>query len=405
MRRCLSLVILAVILVAAPILRAEQTRGTISYDIKDLAAAKERYKAGDPATVKAVKAICAEADKQLDMPPQSVMNKAFTAPSGNKHDYMSLSPYWWPDPAKPDGKPYIRKDGLVNPERAKYDLDALDKITKAADVLGLAYYLTGDEKYADKCAQIIRTWYIDPATRMTPSLQYAQFVPGYTETRPAGCIDANRMRSVIDADALLAGSPSWSEQDHQALQAWFKDFTQYLLSSPQGQKEMSQPNNHGTWLAVNLASYAMYLGDDEQAKQIIKDASTKRIASQIEPDGKQPHELARTKAFDYSRFNLEALGMLALYGERYNLDLWNFKTDDGRCLKVALDWLQPYASGVKKWEGSQIVDPKVVDAIRVYRWAANAYQDPSYEAVVKAVGDPKDTTTQRLELVYPRRSR
>jgi len=388
-----------VVLMGCGIARADAPN-TTTFNLKDLAAAKDRYKAGDPATVAAVKAIVKEADKQLDLPPQSVTNKEATPPSGNKHDYMSLSPYWWPDPNKPDGKPYIRKDGQINPERSKYDLDGLESMTHAADVLSLAYFLTGDEKYAEKCASLIRAWYLDPATKMNPSVEYAQFVPGYTETRPSGVIEGNRMRSVVDADALLTGSKSWSDDDHKQLQAWFKDFLKYLLTSPQGQKEMNQPNNHGTWFAVQAATYAMYLGDDEQAKQIIKDAYTKRIASQIEPDGKQPHELARTKAYDYSRFNLEALGCLALYGERYNLDLWSFKTDDGRSIAVALDWLAPYATGEKKWEGSQITPAKIVDTIRVYRWAGNAL-DPKYEAVVKAVGDPKDSTTQRVELVYP----
>ncbi len=41
----------------------------------------------------------------------SVMEKAFVPPSGNKHDYMSLAPYYWPDLSKPDSLPYIRRDG------------------------------------------------------------------------------------------------------------------------------------------------------------------------------------------------------------------------------------------------------------------------------------------------------
>ena len=97
----------------------------------------------------------------------------------------------------------------------------------------------------------MRAWFFDDATKMNPNVKYAQFVPGYDETRPSGCIEANRLRSVIDADGLITGSKSWSADDHQKLQAWFKDFMHYLQTSPQGQKEMSQGNNHGTWLAVN----------------------------------------------------------------------------------------------------------------------------------------------------------
>jgi hypothetical protein len=398
----LNLLAGCIVAFSAVMARAGNEPRTFSFEGKDVAAARQRLAAGDPKTKLAVKSIQSEADKALELPPQSVTAKQPTAPSGDKHDYMSLSPYWWPDPNKPDGVPYMRKDGLVNPERSKYDLDPLDKLTKAVDSLSIAYYMTGDEKYGEKCAQLIRVWFLDDATKMNPNVKYAQFVPGYDETRPSGCIEANRLRSVIDADGLITGSKSWSADDHQKLQAWFKDFMHYLQTSPQGQKEFNQPNNHGTWLAVNLATYAMYLSDDAQAKEIIISAGQKRIASQIQPDGQQPLELQRTKAFDYSRFNVEALGMLALYGQRFGIDLWNFKTDDGRSIRVALDWLLPYASGEKKWEGQQIVDAKKVDAIRVYRWAANAYNDAKYEQVVKAAGDPSDSTTHRLELVYPR---
>ena len=45
----------------------------------------------------------------------SVVEKTLTPATGNKHDYLSLSPYYWPDPTKPNGLPYIIHDGIVNP--------------------------------------------------------------------------------------------------------------------------------------------------------------------------------------------------------------------------------------------------------------------------------------------------
>src|ERR1700741_327346 len=65
----------------------------------------------------AVAALIKQADDALRTGPFSVMEKKLTPPSGDKHDYMSVGPYWWPDPSKPNGLPYIRKDGQVNPER------------------------------------------------------------------------------------------------------------------------------------------------------------------------------------------------------------------------------------------------------------------------------------------------
>lgn len=45
----------------------------------------------------AVKTLLRDADKALRMTPPSVMDKTMTADSGDKHDYMSMGPYWrWP---------------------------------------------------------------------------------------------------------------------------------------------------------------------------------------------------------------------------------------------------------------------------------------------------------------------
>ena len=66
----------------------------------------------------------ARARAALDATPVSVMEKRRTPPSGNKHDYMSMAPYWWPDSTKPDGLPFVRRDGHVYPA-SRVDHDGL----------------------------------------------------------------------------------------------------------------------------------------------------------------------------------------------------------------------------------------------------------------------------------------
>jgi len=59
----------------------------------------------------------------------SVTNKTMTPPSGDKHDYMSQAPYWWPDAARPGGLPYVRRDGERNPELSKIsDSEEMDRM-------------------------------------------------------------------------------------------------------------------------------------------------------------------------------------------------------------------------------------------------------------------------------------
>jgi hypothetical protein len=349
-----------------------------------------------------VKNLLKDADEALAGPTYTVVNKPFTPPSGDKHDYMSLSPYWWPDPDKKDGLPYIRKDGQVNPERLKYDEPTINDFSEAVGALSIAYYFTGDEKYAAKAAQLMRVWYFDDATKMSPNCRYGQIHKGDDRAQSTAVLECNHMRHIVDADGLLAGSANWTNEDHEKLQAWFKEFLNYLLTSPQGNAEHSQPNNHGTWFLVQATTYALYLDDQETAKKLIDEQAKKRIASQIEPDGREPLELARTKAYDYSRFNLEALEYLAMLADRVGIDLWNYKTDDGRSIRAALDWLAPYASGEKPWEGKQITEPKMNETVQVYRFASRGLHDPKYEQVVQSVRKRGNLAAgDRTDLMFP----
>jgi hypothetical protein len=209
------------------------------------------------------------------------------------------------------------------------------------------------------------------------------------------------LRKCVDADALLAGSKSWTAEDSQNLKAWFRELLTYMRESPQCKEEEKAPNNHGTWYSVQAATYALYVGKDEMAQKIIL-KGRERIAKQIEPDGRQPEELERTNGYDYSRFNILAHEDLCMLGQRVGLDLWNFQTEDGRSLRKAIDWLLPYATGEKKWNYQQIRSPKMKETATVLRRAANAYNDPKYEKAIEKIPDaPGDMT----EVMFPRQTR
>jgi hypothetical protein len=364
----------------------QTTPRVFQYRGADLADAKAKIAAGDKRLSKTVQKIITEADKALQAGPFSVVYNDSIPPSGDKHDYMSLSPYWWPDPSKPDGKPYIRRDGEINPERSKYDLEPLENMCTSVETLALAYYFSGQQKYADKAAELLRVWFFDPETRMNPNLKYAQFRPGYDDLRPAGIIEGNRLRKVVDADGLLAGSQSWTADDSQKLRAWFRELLTYLLESEQGRGEAAAENNHGTWYAVQTATYALYLGDNELAKELMIKYGRDRIARQIQPDGSQPYELERTRAFDYSRYAL-----------------WNYQTEDGRSIRKALEWLIPYGIGQKPWQHQQITPRKSQEFATLLRRAANGFREPRYEQLISSIPDIKGVG-EKTDLLFPARS-
>jgi hypothetical protein len=348
-----------------------------------LAAAKAAVARRDPAVLPAWDALRADADKALAVNRFSVVDKGVTPPSGDKHDYMSQAPYFWPDPAKPDGKPYIRKDGERNPEIDRItDHRAIDGLVANTQTLGLAFYFSGDERYADKAATLVRAFFLDPATRMNPNLEYAQFIPGVNTGRGIGLIETRGFTRVVDAIGLIAGSKAWRPEDDRGVRAWFAAFLEWMQESKNGQDESAAKNNHGTYYDLQVTSFALFLDRAALAKQILDQAKQKRIAVQIEPDGRQPLELARTNAWSYSNGNLDGMTELATLGDRAGVDLWHYATDDDRSIRKAILYLAPYSFGEKKWDSPQIgtFNPQALHG--VLRRAARQYDDPAFQAAV-----------------------
>ena len=332
------------------------------------------------------------ADAALTAGPYSVMHKKLTPDSGDKHDYMSVGPYWWPDPSKPDGLPYIRRDGEINPARNDDQTDSreLHDLFGSVKTLGIAYRETKQEKYAEHAALLLRTWFLDPATRMNPNLNFGQAVPGRVKGRGTGIIDTAGLGDLVKVLGVLANSKHWKTADNDGMKAWMKAYTDWLLTSDIGKDEGAAKNNHGSWYDVQVASMALFTGRKDLAQRVLEEAKTKRIAAQIEPDGSMPLELARTKAFSYSTMNLRAMFELAALGEQAGVDLWHFQTADGRSLRKALDFLAAYADPAMKWPNAQI-DGGVKASNRkelaaLLEHAAVVYHEASYGKLAKPYG-------------------
>src|SRR5258708_38119380 len=309
--------------------------------------------------------------------------------SGDKPVHMSRRPYSWPNPGIANGLPYVRRDGERNPEIAKLsDHDNRERMQKASRTLALAFYLTGNEAYAARAALLLRTWFLDPATRMNPNLNFGQGIPGITNGRGTGIIDTVGLTDVVDAVGLLAGSRNWTSNDQKGMEKWFADYLDWLQQSPNGRDEAAAKNNHGTFYDVQVADLALFVGRPELARDVIKQSQEKRLARQVMPDGSQPLETARTKGFSYSVFNLRALMELAELGEHVNVDLWNFHTEDGRSIRRALDFLLPYAAGEKKWEHQQITEFKPQELVPLLLTAAVKYPNQDYEKAAQKISIP-----------------
>ena len=334
---------------------------------------------GDPAVLREARV---EADRAMKGPLLSVMDKKAIPPSGDKHDYLSLAPYWWPNPATPNHLPYIRKDGVHNPEAsAVQDHEDLGRMSENVHELAMGYFLTGDESYAKRAVGQLKAWFLDPATRMNPNLNFAQAIMGVNDGRGAGLIDARGLAEVVDVLALLTDSSSLSQSDRAAIHAWFETYLNWLTTSPNGLHEAAAKNNHGNWYDAQAGAIALYLGKAEFVRNLMETAKTKRIGSQIQPDGQQPLEEARTKSFHYSIFSIEALMKMAAEAQTVNVGLWSYKAPSGGSIRAALDYLLPFAEKKKTWEHQELDGVSAADLHDALLIAAVQYNNPGYEAL------------------------
>ncbi len=352
-------------------------RRTFLLDPADLLAIKAA-RDSDPVVRAAYAELIARADAALLRKPGSVMDKTTIPLSDDRHDYLSLAPYWWPDPADPKA-PYLRRDGEVNPRRdtKAFDRTALGRLVGDSETLALAYYYSGDAKYATKAAQLVRTWFLDPATRMNPNMNYAQAVPGRENGRAEGVLDTSGFMNVIDAVGLIAPSGALSADETTALEGWFARYVDWMQTSPNGKGERAAKNNHGVWYDAQLAHFALFARKPDIAIKTVQAFPKVRIAAQMAPNGALPAELARTRSFHYSLYTLDPAYDVAAIGACLGYDLWSYADDKGRGLRRATDYLAAYRGQQVSWPYKEMTWPAgELDALLTradIAWGPGAY--------------------------------
>ncbi|WP_417187367.1 alginate lyase family protein [Bacteroides sp.] len=365
-------------------LPAQSSYKYLSLNINKLDRQKQAIEHKDKEALRYLADIKAKAELALKKGPYSVTYKNAIPPSGDKHDYISMGPYWWPDSSTPDGLPYIRKDGLINPERENYsDQSSLSELIGAVHALGLAYYFTNDNRYVNHAEKLISVFFIEPATRMNPNLKYGQFIPGICEGRGIGIIETAGLVSMLEGVALLSESKEWSGELGEKLQLWIREYLNWLKTHPYGIFERNTKNNHGTHYDAQCVAMHLFLNDVEGAREYIRKYTFARLESQVNQDGSQPKELERTKSWSYANMNMWGFMEIALMAEKIDVDLWNYGKNGQLYIKSMIDWFVPYLQKKKEWKWKQI---KMEDVTRIrpaLEIAAERYGDDSYLEVIE----------------------
>ena len=288
-----------------------------------------------------------QAKSFLDAPDVVVTDKPAKFVNDTRY-YVSMGTYWWPDPKNPGG-PYIRKDGIVNPETRDYDAPKLTMMMRRVKAFAVAFYLTGDLAYKDAMLSQLRAWFLDPVTGMLPSFQYAQIHPGANGNigNAAGLIDAYAFNDVLDAIRLVNSESSIDRKTMDGLKKWFGDFATWMMESYIGRAESYATNNHGIAYDVILANIAAFSGRKDVLARLTGDFRWMRLESQIMPDGSQPLELARTRSYHYVLYNLVHIVDWCLLQESLG---GKYYQENKEIIDSAFLWVEPYVGHPEAWK-------------------------------------------------------
>lgn len=299
-----------------------------------------------------------KAEEAMIKGPWSVTFTPSPAASGNPHDYFSEGPYWWPNPEDPTG-PYIRRDGENNPDRFDAHKSALKELCNTLLYLCSGGYYLEEKRYLERAAELVRVWFINPETRMNPHLEYGQAIRGICEGRGIGIIELQYMDVIIHSLGFLGISQEW-KKEMEGVRSWVSDMLTWMTTSQKGIEESENGNNHASWWAVHVAAFASFTDNRaklEEAFTFFKDVI---LPSQMVEDGSFPKELARTRSFHYSLFNLDACGLLCEIAYLHGIDLWNYQRSDGRGMKLGVKYVLPYMDNPFLWKYKEI-DGEVPD--------------------------------------------
>jgi len=297
---------------------------------------------------------------------------------GGPHDFYSNGDYWWPDPAKTNGLPYIQRDGESNPDNFNQHRRCLAQLRDAVAALGAAYTITGDDRYAAKAAELLRVFFLDPDTRMNPNLQYAQAIPGRTPGRGTGIIDTLHLAEVPVAIQAMQDSPAFPPATLSGLKAWFHEYAEWMATSKNGQEEAATSNNHAVAFFLQLAVFARFTGDEAKLAECRRRFKEVFVAKQMAADGSFPAELKRTKPYGYSIFQLDNMATLCQVLSTESENLWLFSLPDGRGIRKAMQFLYPFLADKSQW-------PRKPD---VQAWDGWPARQPSLLFAGLALGEP-----------------
>ena len=292
--------------------------------------------------------ILEQAAMNLQESPVTITSFIAERSVGDCHDFYSEGDYWWPNPLDLEG-PYVRRDGQTNPENFVAHRQAMIRFSSIVGNLTSAYLLTKDNRYVENVMEHVRAWFVNEQTFMRPKLQYAQAIKGITTGRGIGIIDTVHLMEVAQSLYRLEIAGVLSKKDIEDTKKWFSDYLKWMSNHPYGKDEMNADNNHGTCWVMQAAVFARYVGDSDMMNFCRNRFKNILLPNQMSENGSFPRELARTKPYGYSLFNLDAMATICQTLSSEADNLWSYTIDGVKNINKGIDFIYPYIVNKDNW--------------------------------------------------------
>jgi hypothetical protein len=293
--------------------------------------------------------ILRSANAALTLEPVTITKYRAKLSEGGPNDFYSNGDYWWPNPNTTNGLPYVQRDGQTNPENFVEHRRCVMALRDAVAALGAAYKIAGEDRYPEKASKLLHVFFLDPKTRMNPSLKYAQAIPGVSSGRGIGIIDTLHLIEVPLAVKAMSKSPEFSASDLAGVRQWFHDYAEWMTTSKNGNDEANAGNNHAVAFWLQVAAFSQLTEDSAKLAECRRRYKDVFVAKQMAEDGSFPAELRRTKPYGYSIFQLDNMASLCQLLSAPEDDLWKFESPDGRGIRKAMEFMYPYLADKSKW--------------------------------------------------------
>lgn len=292
--------------------------------------------------------IIKSANEYLKIEPIPITNFYCERSKGTKNDFYSEGDYWWPDSTNLEG-PYVRRDGLTNPDNFKSHRKAMRDMSIQIAALTAAYKITLDKKYANHASKHLRAWFINADTRMNPNMSYAQAIKGICEGRGVGLIDGIHLVEPARAVTVLESMNGIDLGEAKIIKDWYAEFLVWMTTHEYGIDERDRKNNHGSCWVMQAAEYARLTNNTELTNYCINRYKTVLLPNQMAVDGGFPMELKRTKPYGYSLFNIDILSTVCEILSTSKENLWEFQLSEGQGMKRGMEFIFPFIKDKSKW--------------------------------------------------------